>query len=298
MDIIYQYGFWLAVISAGCLLAERVRPWRREQSVIRPQVTQDVFWLVFNGYIWGIISLPLFRGINLSLDKTFSLIAGQSVFSFRVLWDLPFAVQVIIALAAADLLEWCVHNLLHRNSLLWKFHRLHHSIKDMDWIGNFRFHWGEVIVYKVIKFLPLAFLGARWQALVVAAIISTLVGHLNHSNLKISWGPLRYIFNSPRMHIWHHDKELRGKAGVNFAVVFSAWDWIFKTAYMPEGQPQELGFVGEEKFPQGLPSRLLLPFLDSSPITIIIADILFILMLLYPIYQLRWEFYRLLLTIF
>lgn len=30
---------------------------------------------------------------------------------------------------------------------------------------------------------------------------STLVGHLNHSNVPISWGPLRYVINSPKMHV-------------------------------------------------------------------------------------------------
>jgi sterol desaturase/sphingolipid hydroxylase (fatty acid hydroxylase superfamily) len=52
-----------------------------------------------------------------------------------------------------------------------------------------------------------------------------------------------------------------GRYGQNFGVVFSFWDWIFGTAYMPaEGQPARLGFYRMEEFPEGLLARLLYPF--------------------------------------
>ena len=109
-------------------------------------------------------------------------------------------------------------------------------------------------------------LGGRWEAALAAAIVSTAIGHLNHSNLNISWGPLRYLLNSPRMHIWHHEKEHRGKAGVNFAVVFSLWDWIFRTAYMPREalQPGAIGYKGQERVPEDLLSRFFMPFASRS----------------------------------
>ena len=143
----------------------------------------------------------------------------------------PFVIKVILSLLILDFTERCVHNLLHRVNWLWKFHRIHHSIHIMDWIGNFRFHWMELIVYNAFKFLPVAIInGGDWKVLLVVGIISTTIGNLNHANLYISWGPLRYVFNSPRMHIWHHDKHPGKTAGYNFAVVFSLWDWVFQTA--------------------------------------------------------------------
>ena len=30
------------------------------------------------------------------------------------------------------------------------------------------------------------------------------VGHLNHANLPWTYGPLKYIFNNPVMHLYHH----------------------------------------------------------------------------------------------
>jgi sterol desaturase/sphingolipid hydroxylase (fatty acid hydroxylase superfamily) len=67
------------------------------------------------------------------------------------------------------------------------------------------------------------------------------------------------------MHIWHHEAALRGKAGVNFGIVLSVWDWLFKTAYMPlDRTPERLGFVGDDRFPDAFWRRMLIPFMDTG----------------------------------
>jgi len=63
---------------------------------------------------------------------------------------------------------------------------------------------------------------------------------------------MKYIFNSPDMHIWHHSYELpkERRLGVNFGLTLAIWDYIFKTAYIPhDGQDIRLGFPGIETFP-------------------------------------------------
>ena len=71
----------------------------------------------------------------------------------------PLWLQFVVFLLLKDFLEWCVHNLLHRVPALWAFHKLHHSIEELDWIGNFRFHWMEVVIYKSLTYFPLVVLG-------------------------------------------------------------------------------------------------------------------------------------------
>jgi sterol desaturase/sphingolipid hydroxylase (fatty acid hydroxylase superfamily) len=51
-------------------------------------------------------------------------------------------------------------------------------------------------------------------------------------------------------------------AGVNFAIVLSVWDWLFRTAYLPPDPPRAIGFDGDRDFPEVLWWRFLLPFLD------------------------------------
>ena len=157
--------------------------------------------------------------------------------------------------------------MLHRVPLFWEFHKAHHSVKDgeMDWIVSFRFSWLEVIVYKSVLYLPLVFFGFRWEALMFHAIFGTFIGHLNHSNLDLGHGWWRYILNSPRMHIWHHDYEGDSKTTVNFGIIFSCWDWIFGTAKMPKDPPAHIGFSGVETFPDNFFSQEIWPLQKLFP---------------------------------
>jgi sterol desaturase/sphingolipid hydroxylase (fatty acid hydroxylase superfamily) len=256
------YLFWLLVISLGCLVAERIRPWRAGQKVLRPQFLQDLVWLFFNGHYFAIVfayattflaqwAAPVLHGA-----KSLNVLAGQ-----------PLVVQFLVYFLLKDFLDWCVHNLLHRVPALWEFHKLHHTIVEMDWIGNFRFHWLEIVVYQGLTYVPLVILGVDPTVLLLVAIAMTIIGHLNHSNLDLSYGPLRYIFNSPRMHIWHHAAEPPPDRpwGVNFGVCLSVWDWIFGTAHWPSReaaptqQPPELGFKDMERFPKSLTRRFFYP---------------------------------------
>ena len=66
-------------------------------------------------------------------------------------------------------------------------------------------------------------------------------------------GPfMKYIFNSPELHIWHHSFELPKdkRYGINFALTLAIWDYLFGTAYLPyEGRDIKLGFPGVEEYP-------------------------------------------------
>lgn len=256
------YLFWLLVISLVSLLAERIRPWRQGQKLFRKQFPQDLFWLFFNGHYFAILFAHVTAFVAAWLmpliesAKSWNLLAGQ-----------PLAVQVLVYFLLKDFLDWCVHNILHRVPFLWEFHKLHHSIVDMDWIGSFRFHWMESVIYQGLTYLPLVVLGVDPMVILLVAIAATLIGELNHSNLDITWGPLRYVLNSPRMHVWHHDaKTPPGRPfGANFGISLSLWDWLFGTAHWPDRatspsqQPERFGFAGIEDFPRGLLPRLVYP---------------------------------------
>ena len=64
---------------------------------------------------------------------------------------------------------------------------------------------------------------------------------------------MKYIFNSPEMHIWHHAYELPEdrKYGMNFGLTLACWDYIFGTACIPHnGRDIRLGFPNIEEFPK------------------------------------------------
>ena len=256
------YFFWLLVVSALCLILERIWPWRTQQKLVRRQFFQDLFWLFFNGHYAGILVAYVAAHF-----LVWAVPAAEHAQSLNVLSGQPLWVQCIAFFLLKDLLEWCIHNLLHRVPWLWEFHKLHHSIEELDWIGNFRFHWMEIIVYKSLTYLPLVILGVDGRVILWIAILSTIIGDLNHSNLNISWGPFRYLINSPRMHVWHHMYALpdgRHK-GVNFGINLSIWDWLFRTSYWPapnespDQQPEKLGFPDMDEYPRSFIGRFIYP---------------------------------------
>jgi len=67
-------------------------------------------------------------------------------------------------------------------------------------------------------------------------------------------GPImKYVFNSPEMHIWHHAYDLpKGREyGINFGITLAMWDYIFGTASIPhDGRDIRLGFPEIESFPK------------------------------------------------
>ena len=144
---------------------------------------------------------------------------------------------------------------------------MHHSIEEMDWIGNWRFHWAEVIVYRTLLYAPAAFFGFSVEAMFAYGVFNTLIGHFAHSNLRFKAGWLKYLLNTPEMHAWHHAHPEAGPVDRNFGIALSLWDWLFRTAYVPEGRyPERLGFAGIETYPRNIVTQSVAPFLtERSP---------------------------------
>ncbi|MFK7937152.1 MAG: sterol desaturase family protein, partial [Saprospiraceae bacterium] len=70
---------------------------------------------------------------------------------------------------------------------------------------------------------------------------------------------MKWLFNSPEMHIWHHSYELPEdrRTGVNFGLTLAIWDYLFNTAYIPHnGQNIRLGFPGIESFPDKFTTQI------------------------------------------
>lgn len=78
---------------------------------------------------------------------------------------------------------------------------------------------------------------------------------------------MKYIFNSPEMHIWHHSYDLPADrhTGVNFGLTLAVWDYLFGTAYVPHtGKDIRLGFPGIEEFPEDFSGQVLHGFKNKG----------------------------------
>ena len=257
-----SYAVWLAIASAGFVLLERLFPARREQKLVRGQLPNDFLYLLLNGHFFGLWTATI---AALLAERSHGVLESLSLAPERGwLADRPFWLQFTLFLVLSDFAQWCIHNLLHRVPFLWNFHKVHHSIHTMDWIGNFRFHWMEIVVYRSLQYLPLLYLGGDPAPLLTVYVFATFWGHFNHANLNWSIGPLGYVFNSPRMHLWHHDASDEGGTAKNFGIVLSLWDWLFGTAYWPRDRaPEKIGYPEDAEMPRNWLLQLGFPFTRS-----------------------------------
>jgi sterol desaturase/sphingolipid hydroxylase (fatty acid hydroxylase superfamily) len=259
-----SYVSWLVATCAAFVVLERLFPWRENQPLWRAGWLRDAGFVALNGHFFSLLTAGLTGAVAAGTTRGIQSLGVRLESSPVVEW--PFALQFVVFLVLADFLQWCIHNLLHRVPWLWTFHKVHHSITTMDWIGNWRFHWMEILVYKSLQWLPLAWLGASPAAVFAVAIVTTVWGDLNHANLDVGLGKLGYVLNSPRMHLWHHDQSSEGGAAKNFGIVFSLWDHLFGTAYWPRDRsPQQLGYRGMEEMPASLSGELLWPLTRTRP---------------------------------
>jgi sterol desaturase/sphingolipid hydroxylase (fatty acid hydroxylase superfamily) len=253
-----SYLHWLIAVSLAFVVLEKLFPWRKGQPLLRRGWVRDLGFLALNGRFFS----PLIAAVNgaAAVAATEGLRAMGFGLDGSPMAEFPLAAQFLAFLVLADFLQWCIHNLLHRVPWLWTFHKVHHSIDTMDWIGNWRFHWMEIVVYKTLQWLPLAWLNASPQAVFAVAVVTTLWGDFNHANLDVGLGPLGYVLNNPRMHLWHHDQSAEGGTAKNFGIVLSVWDHLFGTAYWPRARsPEQLGYPGRQEMPETFHGQVLWP---------------------------------------
>ena len=244
----YTNYFWgLLLLSFMIWGLEIAFPWRKKQGVFRKDFWLDAFYMFFNFFLFSITISGFYDLIQLFFS---SLGISNTRFVLLDLSELPSGIQLLIFFVVLDFVQWTTHILLHKIPVFWKFHQIHHSVKEMGFAAHLRYHWMENLLYKPLKTFGVMILGGfePEQAYIVHFIAIT-IGHLNHANIKLSWGPLKYILNNPIMHLYHHAYDLpRGKFGVNFGISLSLWDYLFHTDHVPDTNGEiKLGFPEDEK---------------------------------------------------
>jgi sterol desaturase/sphingolipid hydroxylase (fatty acid hydroxylase superfamily) len=258
-----NYFYWLIGLSLLVFALEIIIPWRKKQPVIRKGFWLDAFYILFNFFLFSLIGYNALSNVGVELFNDFLGLFGITNLVAIEVQEFPVWSQLLIMFFIADFIQWNVHRMLHRLTWMWQFHKVHHSVKEMGFAAQFRFHFLETIVYKSIQYIPLAMIGFGIEQFFVVHMFAVFVGHLNHANLDWNYGKLGYIFNNPRMHIWHHSKKLPDEHpyGMNFGLTLSIWDYIFGTAYVPKsGRDMEIGFHNDNDFPRTFLGQIVYPF--------------------------------------
>lgn len=216
----------------GCLVfipLERILTLRDQQRVLREGWRNDLVYVFVNGAVVRAGLTVLLIGAApvlhwLMHEEMRTTIANQS-----------YWLQTIAAIIVADLGFYVAHRAFHSIPLLWRFHAIHHSIEELDWLAAARVHPVDQIVTKGVSLLPLIALG--FDAVPIAIFSTIYFWHslLLHANVRLSVGPLGWLIASPAFHHWHHAHEPAAH-NKNYAGQLAILDTMFGTLFLPRGR--------------------------------------------------------------
>jgi sterol desaturase/sphingolipid hydroxylase (fatty acid hydroxylase superfamily) len=138
----YTNYFWgLTAISVIVWLLEIAFPWRKDQSIIRKDFWLDAFYMYFNFFAFSIVISGFYKIIGLLFADINITAKSFAIFDISewAMW-----LQLLVFFIILDFVQWFTHVLLHKYPFLWKFHKVHHSVKEMGFAAHLRYHWMEI----------------------------------------------------------------------------------------------------------------------------------------------------------
>lgn len=219
----------------------------------------DLLWTLFGGLVLYGFFATAFAGltetIRLGLLGWFEEVSSPAL-PASVLW---ITVATIVVALATDFAVFLAHWAQHRIPFLWTFHRVHHSARELTFLTVYRMHPVDLLLNSLLlalwvgsttAVLTWLFAGAApaWTmyGINIVTFLFYLLGYnLRHSHVWLDYGPLDHVLISPAMHQIHHSVERR-HWDRNMGLVFSFWDRLFGTLYVPS-EREDLTFgIGED----------------------------------------------------
>ncbi|KAB2849586.1 MAG: sterol desaturase family protein, partial [Hyphomicrobiaceae bacterium] len=184
-------------------LIELTRPKARRLRIFRKGVWTDIAYAAFT----PLVTRAVTRFSVTIVIIPFALIAYGQVDrdlilnGFGPMGRVPYPAQAALILLLGDFIGYWGHRAFHAGRL-WRFHAVHHSSDDLDWLSSLRVHPVNDALMRVAGALPVLSLGFAPAAVAAVLPLLTLMAILIHANVDWDWGPLRAIIVSPRFHRW------------------------------------------------------------------------------------------------
>ncbi len=161
--------------------------------------------------------------------------------------QLPLPIKIVLVILLSDLLIYWGHRAQHRIGFLWRFHRVHHTALQVDYLAAYREHPLDNIYTRGLETLPAVLLGLDLNLIAGFVTFRGLWALFIHSNTNIRLGFLEVLLGSPHLHHWHHELHRRGL--VNYANLSPLMDVVFGTYYNPPERPGEYGVADSVRQP-------------------------------------------------
>ena len=257
----FRLCVWLVFLMAIFVPLERLCA-LRPQRVFRKSFLTDLAYYFLSSLLPKLILiLPLTM-----LAWTMHRVVPNGLYSWVA--SMPWAIRFVAALIVGDIGSYWGHRWMHEIPQLWRFHAIHHSAEEIDWLVNTRAHPVDMVFTRLCGLTPMYLLGLAqpmgdrldWMPLLVI-LTGTVWGFFIHSNVRWRFGRLEWILSSPAFHHWHHTNDGPEVLNRNYAAMLPWVDKCFGTFYLPKKQwPVKYGT--NLPVAPGLVGQLFQPLLD------------------------------------
>ena len=275
----HNYFYWLIALSIAAMTLEWLFPWRTQQAKIRKDFWLDAFYMFFNFFLFSLIAYNAISDVFVKLFN--DLLKGIGIENLVAIeiskW--PFWTQLALMFVLRDFIQWNVHRMLHYFPFLWQFHKVHHSAEVLTPMTVYRMHPIDDIFAIAVTSVFTGLADGTFRFFFTPQITTIMVYnvnififvfyifayHIRHSHIWFSYGPyLSYILISPAQHQIHHSKSSR-HWDKNYGFIFSFWDWMFQSLYVPRGRETiEFGIGnGEEREFSSVLRLYFVPFMKA-----------------------------------
>ena len=233
-----------ALIFLGLLSAELLLPFYSQFSKnLFSKLRHDFINLLlgaFNAVVLAVVFGAAFVGLEIWADSlSFGLLRVTT---------LPDWLEFSLSFLLLDCWMYVWHRLNHEVPFFWRFHRVHHSERELDASSGVRFHLGEVVLSALARMIVIPLLGiSLFQLAIYEAVFLPLV-LFHHSNVKLSKRIESLVLKlvvSPNMHRVHHSRLVK-ETNSNYGSVLPYWDRIFGT-YRFHEDPEKIK-IGLDEF--------------------------------------------------
>lgn len=183
-------------------------------------------------------------------------------------------------LLIGEFLFYWIHRAAHnpaKHPHLFNMHATHHSARflNLSVMSRYNVFWPLVQPYSWM--IALGFYLGMQEAATLFFVTIMAWNTLTHTNFRwddtiakyLPFGPrivqtIELIFITPKLHHAHHGYGKEGKAFRNFCTLFSFYDRLFGTLYIPTERPQHYGIIGKNIDNTHYLEQLFYPFYKSA----------------------------------
>jgi len=257
-EAFYRLAFFFGILFVMILLEIGI-PKRQLSAGRKARWGTNFSFAVINSFLIRVMALSSVPLVPMSV----ALVGEHYGFGLFRLFEMPYWLEILIALLVLDFAIYLQHWASHRFPMLWRVHRMHHSDLDVDVTTAVRFHPIEIGLSMLYKTILVLILGFDVLSVLLFEIILNGMALFNHSNIALpKWLDkiLRIIIVTPDMHRVHHSIE-RQETDSNYGFNLAIWDRLFRTYIAQPNKGHQNMEIGLPPYHKGkLPTKFAWSF--------------------------------------